>query len=334
MPNPEKPVRLRDIAEAAGLSVQAVSMALRDHKRIAPATRERVREIAERLGYRADPAMAALARYRTGTARITTKWERVALVDDWADERWWESSPVYRRLHAALHAEAQRRGIELTPFRLGWQGRRGRSTFQHIYQLGIRGVLVAPLTPSDTAHTLSLPANRFNFVTFGPEQAFPAQHVVQFDFYENARLAWNVLRGRGHQRIGLIYAPSFGWRTGHAWLGAFLCEKRLAGFAADDLQPLVDNQPTESGFREWVARERPDAVITIVRQVLDWNRQLPSPIPVALLSATEPGDTGINVNPEEAANAAFELLLMEMHQSLTATRHLNLRIHVPGIWVD
>jgi LacI family transcriptional regulator len=44
-------VRLRDIAQMAGVSVNTVSRALNDRPDVSPETRERVRSIARRVGY-------------------------------------------------------------------------------------------------------------------------------------------------------------------------------------------------------------------------------------------------------------------------------------------
>ena len=50
---------MRQIAEAAGVSVATVSMALRNSERITPETREKVRAIATEMNYRPDPLIAA-----------------------------------------------------------------------------------------------------------------------------------------------------------------------------------------------------------------------------------------------------------------------------------
>src|SRR6185503_4750919 len=55
---------LRDIAAETGLSMAAVSYALRGLQ-VPPETQERVREAAERLGYQVDPIARALASGRT-----------------------------------------------------------------------------------------------------------------------------------------------------------------------------------------------------------------------------------------------------------------------------
>ena len=57
---------IRDVAREAGVSVTTVSHALNGKGRLHPATRQRVREVAERLGYRPNPAARSLVSGRTG----------------------------------------------------------------------------------------------------------------------------------------------------------------------------------------------------------------------------------------------------------------------------
>lgn len=55
----------RDIARAAGVSAYTVSLALRDHPEVAAKTREKVRRIADEMGYKLDPIMSsAMSRVR------------------------------------------------------------------------------------------------------------------------------------------------------------------------------------------------------------------------------------------------------------------------------
>jgi hypothetical protein len=64
MENREHRVTFLDIARAAGVDKSTVSLALSGHPRISAATRERVRAVAENLGYMPDPALASLAALR------------------------------------------------------------------------------------------------------------------------------------------------------------------------------------------------------------------------------------------------------------------------------
>ncbi len=64
------PTNIRDVAEAAGVSVTTVSHALSGRGRVAPGTRERVRRIAEEMGYTANPHAQRLVSGRSRTVAI------------------------------------------------------------------------------------------------------------------------------------------------------------------------------------------------------------------------------------------------------------------------
>ncbi|MGE9292010.1 MAG: LacI family DNA-binding transcriptional regulator, partial [Puniceicoccales bacterium] len=74
-------VRLKDIAADLGLSVSAVSMALREDASIPAETVKRVKDAAQRLGYAPDPALSALAAYRSGL-KVREDFNVIALVSD------------------------------------------------------------------------------------------------------------------------------------------------------------------------------------------------------------------------------------------------------------
>lgn len=60
MTTPFRPVTIKDIAREAGVSVSSVSYALRGNTRIGAKTRKRIEKIAQELGYKRNPAFAAL----------------------------------------------------------------------------------------------------------------------------------------------------------------------------------------------------------------------------------------------------------------------------------
>ncbi|MEI6465083.1 MAG: helix-turn-helix domain-containing protein, partial [Verrucomicrobiota bacterium] len=57
---PPAPITMADVARRAGVHAATVSRALRDDPRITPAQRKKVRRVAEELGYRTNPLVAAL----------------------------------------------------------------------------------------------------------------------------------------------------------------------------------------------------------------------------------------------------------------------------------
>jgi len=79
-------VTMRKVAQKAGVHVTTVSLALRNHPKLPLATRQRIRAVAERMGYRPDPALFSLAAYRT---RIRPPKQRLTLayLTNW-DTEW------------------------------------------------------------------------------------------------------------------------------------------------------------------------------------------------------------------------------------------------------
>lgn len=67
-------VSIRDVAREAGVSVTTVSHALNDKGRLHPETRARVRDVAQRLGYRPNPAARSLVSGRTGLVAVVASF--------------------------------------------------------------------------------------------------------------------------------------------------------------------------------------------------------------------------------------------------------------------
>lgn len=325
-------VTLKDLADELGLSVAAVSMALRGHHRIGHATRERVRKLARRRGYRPDPALSALAAYRSQTAGRDRAWSEIGLVHDWRTEHWHAGADVYRRLHAALHREAEARGIRLVEAWLGARGNHADRVFRQLRNRGIRGLLIAPPADDPEPHPIEPPEGHFLSVTFGPRHIYPDHHAIQFDYYENLRLAWRKLKEQGCRRIGLVCLRQHGWRVGDAWLAAYLMEQHRAGISHASMPVCEMNDSAE--FPRWFRAFKPDAVITLVREVLPWVRRYAPEVTVGLLNAEQPGDRGVMLRVGDMAAAAFEVLLGAMRQSLFSSASRPLHIEIVGVWTD
>jgi len=161
--------------------------------------------------------------------------------------------------------------------------------------------------------------------------------TVQFDYYENLRLVWAKLWDQGHRRIGLLYEKSQGWRTGQAWRAAFHIEKLEAGCKPGERMPLMvsgnDDAMDRAAYLEWLRNDRYDAVISSVYQVEEWNRSLDPAPDVAFFNVRSPGQQGIDINLDQLLRSAFELLYVEMQQTLVERHDLPFRIHIPGQWV-
>ncbi|WP_089102561.1 LacI family DNA-binding transcriptional regulator [Streptomyces hyaluromycini] len=90
---------IQDVAKAAGVSAMTVSNVINGHPNVRPATRERVLEAVDRLGYRVNVAARNLRRGRTGTLCLAVPEI---------------NRPYYGRLAASIIAAAARHGLRVS----------------------------------------------------------------------------------------------------------------------------------------------------------------------------------------------------------------------------
>jgi LacI family transcriptional regulator len=102
----DRPVSIRDVARAAGVSTATVSNVYNDKSEMTPATRERVLEVGARLGYRPSAIGRAL---RSGRSRV------LGIVVGFGDSVVWQETymPYYRDVIAGAALEAVGHGYSI-----------------------------------------------------------------------------------------------------------------------------------------------------------------------------------------------------------------------------
>jgi LacI family transcriptional regulator len=181
---------LKDIAAETGLSMAAVSYALRGLQGT-PETRQRVREAAERLGYQADPVARALASGRSGSVGVLC----ASLEDLWQ-----------QRLAAALGREL------LTPERNAWildsagDADRQLELAQHLVDHRADAIVVIPIDPA--AKGWAEIAQQAPVIAIGDAlAAAKAKSEVLFDNETGVSTALRRLADAGHQTVAVL-SPS------------------------------------------------------------------------------------------------------------------------------
>jgi len=290
---------LKDIARAAGVSHMTVSRVVRGERTVAPATAATVRRFIRRLGYRPDPALSALAAYRTrrhspGAGNVLAFLEA-------------ETNPYVARVREGAREEATRLGYALHSFPLPASVEGQRRLSRQLFHRGIRGLLISP--SQQPLHLEGWAWKEFAAVAMGALRHEPALHAVAMDYFQGLLAAHEGLRRLGHRRIGLLLRKDLEARTSHLWLGAYRTVQSPA------LKPLLfraDADPSRE-IHAWLRRERPGAVLTIHRE---WHDRLSrAGVAAAYLNDTEtqPGAPVMVLDPaaigRESIRLANHLLL-------------------------
>lgn len=258
---------MADVARAAGVHQGTVSRALHNHPRLPEATRRRIRELAERMGYEPNPLVAALmsTRRRRGGGEATGS-VLALLTTGKSRSHWREGSVQYAALHRSILSHARARGYGAEEFWLDEPGMSAGRLGQILVHRGIGGVVVCPLV--GMRHRVDFDFGPFAAVAMGNTLREPILDHVAIDYSAAMKRIVEQLHGEGFRRLAFISPTTISDRVGHLSLGAFLAERH---FSPDTmLAPLaLEDSPAREQVLAWIAAMRPDAVITPTQAVYD-----------------------------------------------------------------
>lgn len=323
---------MREVAERAGVSRSAVSLALQQHPSIPVATRDRIHAAAAELGYRKNPLVAALMRSRRAPATATPVRATLAYLTADAPNDAWRDAATLRSFYTSSAARADQRGFRLDEFSLTGPRMNPKRLAGLLKARGIHGLLVAPLPGQRSA--LDFDFTDFAVVGLGTSVKDPAIDRVADDHYRNLQLAFENTQALGYRRIGLALPGNVSRRLEHRWWSGFLVAQQslptsqrppaLMPETRDELPPQLN---------AWIARHRIDAVIFALRDQELMSRA-PRHVGLVSLSVHDAGDAiaGIRQDVAQIGADAADLLIEKVQRWETGT-HRSPRLQlVQGAW--
>lgn len=264
---PARRVGLREIAQAADVSLMTVSLALHNSPKISSATRRRVRAVADKLGYQPDPELSRLMN-RLRSSRVGQRSTVIGLLD-LRSRLHVPQHPYNLLLRQGIAARAKQLGFGLDEFLLQGYSSDVRSLLRVIRQRGITGVI---MLPAEKPLTFPRSANweGISIVSATTSVLYPRFHRVAPNQLHNLLTLLDTLAARGYQRIGLVISDDFEERSAHYHSLVFTArghaERILILTAADSWEAHATR------LRAWNALHQPDIIIA----------QNPEPIPKLL----------------------------------------------------
>ena len=188
-------VRLKDIAALAGVSVMTVSKSLRDESDVSPATRLRIKNLAEQMGYVPNSSAQGL---RTRTTKL------LGLVVSSV------TNPIFSRVVSAIEGRAYELGYEVLLAHSLNLPEREEACVLRMLARHVDGLIISPVYRMGTeARVYQLLAGRkIPTVLLGHPAPFCGQflHVASDDLQGGYFAAQHLLK-LGHQRIAFISGP-------------------------------------------------------------------------------------------------------------------------------
>lgn len=329
-------VTQRDIAREAGISHVAVSLALRDHHSISKETKERVREIAQRIGYSPDPILFSLAAYRKAN-RPAAYHSNLAWLNTYSNPR-----DLYVGEFCEYFAGARQRcaeiGYVLEEIRMADLDHDCARVRRILRNKGIKGILLPPAEKADSR--LDLDLSGFSAVRFGYSFRYPVLHTVSNAQFRTASLAVERLLDLGYQRIGMFMSRDVNMRTGGNFIGGF--NATLDKIPKDRWVPPYHQQYADSReeIRRWLKRRRVDCVIAHGYGPLAAMRALGVRVPEEIgyvdiaLNADEKIVSGMRQNSFQVGAVAVDQLNSLMFHGEQGVPRIPMHVYVEGEWFE
>jgi DNA-binding LacI/PurR family transcriptional regulator len=188
-------VRLKDIAQKAGVSVMTVSKALRDEHDVSATTKTRVKLLAQQLGYVPDSSAQGL---RTRTTRLFG-----IIVSSL-------TSPIFSRVVLALEERAYELGFDVLVAQTLDIPEREEACVRRFLARRVDGLFIVPAyrMASEARIYQELLARRVPTVVLGHTVPFCSQFVnVESDDLAGSYAATQHLLKLGHKRIAFLAGP-------------------------------------------------------------------------------------------------------------------------------
>lgn len=315
-PTSQSRIGLRDIAKVAGVSVMAVSLALRDNPKISQPTRERIHRLADKLGYHPDPELTRLMRHLR-TSRTREGRTSMAIID------------LYRSLadHADGYITQIRQGAADRAKQLGLgvtliKGAEYKSNFKHILNVirarGIEGaILLPPLTPLSFEPTVDW--HGVSVVATTNSILSPRFHSVVPHQFANMMRLIELMRQRDRRVIVSIFDELFDDRTAHHFTAALNWHGQ-----GERILKLPEPLSTAEKFKlidQWTARNRPDVIFVQSAAAEAWvgaRKRTLRHVEVIRLGESKSADLPyLNERPDQVGSAATDLLagMMYYHET-------------------
>jgi len=308
-------MNVRYIAELAGVSPSAVSLALRNSPRISADTKGRILRVAQESGYAPDAKIVHLMRHLR-KPRALRQQACFGVISFYDSLRPWDKSRHLTRVYEGMTRRAGELGYRLEPLWLRAPG----MTYQRL-----RGILEARSIEGllcfgspDFAEEFPVELSQQAVVTLGLSIRSPL-HRITSHFYNDTVNALERVHQLGYLRPGLVLGSYEETRSAHAHSAAYLgwCEHVLGPGRA--LPVIRLNAVEEKPLLAWLAEHKPDVLIFVhlpdmvarLRALLKERRiRVPRQLGVAVLSHLVAGSgfSGLQQNQQLMGAWAVELL--------------------------
>jgi LacI family transcriptional regulator len=336
------PITMSTIAAEAGCSKNTVSLALRGSPQIPEATRDKIRRIAERLGYQPNAVVSHLmAQLRSSqAARFQAK---LALVNAHRDPKAFRTHATIPAYVEGCERRAQRLGYSFDQFWLHDPKLKAESWIRVLRTRAIKGlIIVGMMDQNHLPPHLHAVWENFPCVVTGVRTRDPALSFSCVDHHDLVIQAFERALALGYQRPALVVEERIDRLVEGRFSGAMLTAQQ--GLPRARRVPAflqIDRAREEPGlFTAWFDRHRPDVLLSLYNVVFPWLKdrglRVPRDIGVIQLEwrASHAEISGMNQHNDAVGEAAVDMVVSQIHHNESGIPAFPRATLVGASWVE
>lgn len=335
---PTTPPTLREIARLASVSHTTVSLSLRNHPSIPDATRDRIRHLADSLGYRSNVLVSALMS-QVRLKKHKTAPEVVGFLTGGPTPDEWKNHSANVGFFEGARKRAQQLGMRIEPFWLGPGGKSAAGTCHMLRTRAITGNLISPF--AHPVYDYELDWSHLICVGLGYVFRQHAMHRATHNHFRGAFIAYEKLWALGYRRIALTLDAEQNERVNYTWLGGYLAAQQT--FSKRRLDPLLTTETRAlQQMKRWMKSTRPDAVIGFgpgqLTRLTELGYAIPDDVAFAALDVEQARlahveqVTGINQNLPLIGATALDILASQLYHHEVGLPQRPVFSMITGYW--
>jgi len=318
MPNLTYTVSMKEIAQEAGVSVSAVSLALRNSPKVSEKRRQEIERIAERMGYVKDGRISELMEHMR-SKRSKRQMSKLAVVIPDLREQDLKEYQRFEKLLSGIEAQCLASGYGTDYFYLKDMRVSPKRLKSILVSRGIRVVLLLPYT--NGVGTIDLDLNGLCTASSGYSIIDPNVNRSCPNYLQMMDELLEQALALGYRRIGFIMAYKSGG-TGHKLFASSYLYYSSQLNEEERIPILARRDISEMNIQKWMEAHQPEAVISsgaIYQTLQKIGYTAPTEIGFASLDLSyEPTDaSGVDHRHDLVGKEATRLALSELNLNHT-----------------
>jgi DNA-binding LacI/PurR family transcriptional regulator len=251
---------IKEIARKSGFACSTVSYALRDNPRIPEETRNRIKEVAEKMGYQRDAHLGQLMSYLQGRGRgRKASVCPLVWINSTTDSQHWHKTPWAKEFYDSAARRAESLGFALSEVWVRDQKISLSRLDDVLKARGAKGLLLStPLVGEEWMQWIDW--NAYATVVIDDPFGLPQFDRVYADYAANMRIAIEQARARGYKRPKVWLTEREDYWTAYGYTYECLRQNHLHP-DWNTLLPEFAVEVTTAAVKAWLERHQPDVVI-------------------------------------------------------------------------